>query len=439
MLQGRLYRRSAESVGHDEGSPVDLDRSVPALMVRLGRSPLHHGTLGAIRTLGRLGVPVYATLEDRFNPAGLSRYLREGFVWPTTGCESPAELVDGLRAIGAKLDQRLGRPVIAIATGDHAALILAEHAEELQEYFLLPRVASGLPRRLASKLGLQELCRAHGVPTPRTVQPASADELVSTAEEFGYPLVLKNPEPWRCRSGPTLQGTTIVRSRKGLGSLMAQWSTMPPIAVQEYLPEERCQDWIVHAYCAENGKCLVDFTGVKLRSMPRDAGPTAFAYTVRNETLATLATGFCQRIGFCGIADLDWRFDELDGAYKLLDFNPRMGAQFRLFETESGLDVVRAMHLDLTRRRVPASPQVEGRRIIVENLDALAAVSYRRNGGTRPAPVARTGTELAWLALDDPLPALVMAARVVGPATARRMRRMTMRSGERHHREAPGE
>lgn len=433
MVLGRLHLHSRELAnGHASGkTTVDLDRSVPALMVRLGRSPLHHGTLGAIRTLGRLGVPVYAVLEDRFNPAGHSRYLRDGFVWPTTGCERPSDLVDGLRAIGAELDRRLGRPVIALATGDHAAIILAEHAEALREYFLVPEVSPGLPRMLASKLGLQDLCRTNGVPTPLTLEAASPNELVSIAEEFGYPLVVKNPEPWKCVSGSALSGTTVVRSRESLATLMAGWAAMPPIAVQEYLPEERCQDWIVHAYCDENGRCLVDFTGMKLRSMPREAGPTAFACTVRNEILAGLASDFCQRIGFCGIADLDWRFDELDGSYKLLDFNPRMGAQFRLFETESGVDVVRAMHLHLTDRPVPAGKQVDGRRIIVENLDAMATVTYRRNGGTRPAPVARTSTELAWLALDDPLPAVLMTARVVGPAAAQRLRKMATLRGHR--------
>ena len=438
-MQGGRHRRSAKPAGHHRERPApDLDRALPALMVRLGRSPLHHGSVGAIRTLGRLGVPTYALLEDRFNPSGVSRYLREGFVRPSTGCEPAAELVERLLAIGEDLDRRLGRPVVAIATGDLAAIVLAEHAVELQEYFLLPKVPPGLPRALASKIGLQDLCRAHGVATPLTFQPQTPTELLSAVEEFDYPLVLKNPEPWKCVPGPALGGTTIVRSRGELDALMAVWPSMPPIAVQEYLPDKHCQDWIVHAYCDENANFLVDFTGVKLRSMPRDAGPTAFACTVRNEELATLSGDFCRRIGFRGIVDLDWRYDELDGTYNLLDFNPRMGAQFRLFETESGLDVVRAMHLHMSRRPVPPSPQVDGRRIVVENLDAMATVAYRRNGGSRPAPVPRTSTELAWLAFDDPLPALVMTARVVGPAAARRMRKMTVRSGDRGHGEGGG-
>jgi D-aspartate ligase len=68
----------------------------------------------------------------------------------------------------------------------------------------------------------------------------------------------------------------------------------------------------------------------------------------------------------------------------------------------------------------------------------MATVTYRRNGGTRPAPVARTGTELAWLALDDPLPAVLMTARVVGPAAAQRLRKMATPRGHRGRGEGAG-
>ena len=80
---------------------------------------------------------------------------------------------------------------------------------------------------------------------------------------------------------------------------------------------------------------------------------TACAYTASNPQLAALATRLCERVGYCGIADLDFRYDRRDGRYKLVDFNPRTGAQFRLFENAAGVDVVRALHLDLTGRPVP--------------------------------------------------------------------------------------
>ncbi|MFD8421460.1 ATP-grasp domain-containing protein [Streptomyces sp. NPDC059466] len=392
--------------------PVDADRDVPGLIVKFGDYPLHHGGVGAIRSLGRLGIPMYAITEDRYTPAAASRYLRRAFVWPTTGTEQPERLVGGLLRIG----RRIGRPTVLVPTDEEAAVLIAEHQEELAERFLFPRVDAELPRRLASKQGLHELCVEHGIPSPAAVFPQSYEEIERFAASARFPLVAKNREAFVRRSRPAVNGTTRIATREGLLALARDWGGNPGVILQEYLPREEAEDWIVHAYFDADSTPLAMFTGVKVRSWPPHAGMTANAYVVDNPELADLAARFIKQIGFSGVIDLDLRFDRRDGQYKLLDFNPRMGAQFRLFENESGIDVVRAMHLDLTGRTVPEGEQRAGHRYIVENIDLPALLAYRRSGYTTPhAPTRASGTELAWLAGDDLRPFFTMLARFVRP------------------------
>ncbi|MFE2513874.1 carboxylate--amine ligase [Streptomyces mirabilis] len=392
--------------------PVDADRNVPGLIVKFGDYPLHHGGVGAIRSLGRLGIPMYAITEDRYTPAAASRYLRRAYVWPTTGTEEPERLVEGLLRIGA----RIGRPTVLVPTDEEAAVLIAEHQEELGERFLFPRVDAKLPRRLASKQGLHELCVEHGIPSPAAAFPQSYEEIVAFAESARFPIVAKNREAFVRRSQPAVNGTTRIATREALLSLARDWGDQPGVILQEYLPREEAEDWIVHAYFDADSTPLAMFTGVKVRSWPPHAGMTANAYVVDNPELADLAARFIKQIGFSGVIDLDLRFDRRDGQYKLLDFNPRMGAQFRLFENESGIDVVRAMHLDLTGRTVPEGEQRAGHRYIVENIDLPALLAYRRSGYTTPhAPTRASGTELAWLAGDDLRPFFTMLARFVRP------------------------
>jgi predicted ATP-grasp superfamily ATP-dependent carboligase len=196
------------------------------------------------------------------------------------------------------------------------------------------------------------------------------------------------------------------------------------VLVQEYLPHEETTDWTSQICCDSASDPVVVFTGVKVRSWPPRAGVTTFAYTARNPELAELTTEFCRAIGYAGIASLDWRLDRRDGRYKLLDFNPRVGAQFRLFETDRGVDLVRALHLSLTGRTGDVGRQVDGRRLVVEHLDGPAVLAYGADRGRAPAGGR---LELAWLAADDPVPALVAAARLAGPATARLLRMATRR------------
>lgn len=391
---------------------LEVDRSVPGLVLKIGNYPLHHGGVGAIRSLGRLGVPMYAVTEDRYTPAAASRYLTRAFVWPTTGLERPESLVEGLLAIG----RRIGRPAVLFPTDEEAAVLVAEHAAALRERFLLPRVPAALPRRLASKQGLYELCLAHGVPAPHTASPdslAGVEEFAATAR---FPVVAKNREAFERRRAPAVPGTTRIAGPQELLALSRAWGERPGVILQEYLPRETAEDWIVHAYVDAGSTPRALFTGVKVRSWPPHAGMTACAYIVPNPELAELTTVFIKQIGFSGIVDLDWRYDRRDGRYKLLDFNPRMGAQFRLFENEAGVDVVRAQHLDLTGRHVPVAQQLNGRRFLVENIDMVALLAYRRSGATTPhAPRRATHTELAWLASDDIKPFLTMLARLVRP------------------------
>lgn len=400
--------------GH--GTRLPADDSVPALVLKIGQYPVHSGGVAVIRTLGRLGVPVYAITEPGLPPAASSRYLAGRFAWRVTGREDQATLVPALREAG----ERIGRRSVLVAIDDEAAVLIAEHAAELSCHFLLPDVPASLPRRLASKTGLFELCREHGIPAPWSVTPASACEVAEFAATAQFPVVIKNAEPWQRRAQPVVPGTTVLREKADLLALASRLEQgqprSPGLIMQEYIPREHAQDWVTHLYADAGADCPALFTGMKIRSWPPDAGVTACGYAVLNPHVAELAERLCKEVGYSGIADLDWRLDLRDGQYKLVDFNPRTGNQFRLFENESGVDVVRALHLDLTGRPVPRGRQVESKRLIVEHADVPARVAYRlRGAGGQPAPAS---TEYAWLARDDMLPFLVMVWHSLRPAAS---------------------
>ena len=419
--------RTGSRVVRPNGLNLDIDTSIPALILKVGQYPLHVGGLGAIRTLGRLGVPVYTISEPGLTPAVASRYCTGRFVRRTTVHEPEDVLVADLRSVGTQL----GRRSVIVPTDDEAAVLAAEHAAELSDLFLLPSVPAGLPRRLASKPGLAELCRQHDIPCPASVTPAGLDELKAFAATATFPVVIKNAEPWERRRRPVVPYTMVVRSRDELLAIVSRspWGSgrryqdrSAGLILQEFIPDECSRDWGTDLYCTADASSTLVLTGLKVRTWPPVAGATSCGYSVLNPEVAALAERFCKEIGFSGIADLDWRLDLRDGQYKLVDFNPRLGSRFRLSETESGVDVVRAMHLDLTGREVPRAPQIEGKRIVLEHVDVPARITYRLLAGRAghpgphrpPEPVPdRAGqgpatTEFAWMAADDPLPFLVM-------------------------------
>ena len=392
-----------------QAAPLASDATVPVLVLAVDHLVLHYGFVGIIRSLGRMGVPVYGVVKDRFTPAAFSRYLTGAFVWPGLGPDAE-RFLEGMAVIGQKLNRR----AIVIPTDDVAAIFLAEQAANLQRWFLLPHQPATLPRTLANKRELYLLCQRIGVPCPEAVFPSSKAEVRKFVEHAVFPVVVKVAESWLLPFGT--RTTSIVRTAAELYAFCrsAEGPGGPNLIFQEYIAPG--EDWCYGGYCNTGSDSCVGFTGRKLRSYPVFAGPTTLGKAVVNDTLREQAQALLQAISYSGVMDLDYRLDKRDGQYKLVDFNPRIGAQFRLFEDGAGLDVARALYLDLTGRCVPRSGPLSGRTFVVEFHDLAASLGYFRQGALTFQKWRRSlkgRREWAWSCRDDPLPFLVMCIRLL--------------------------
>lgn len=408
--------------------PPDLDPGLPVLLVRVvGNFPIHHGVVGVIRTLGRAGVPVYAVTEKGITPASTSRYLTGQVKLSSGGEPDQSALLDRLVEV---VDRLPARPLL-VCTDDEAAVLIAEGASALAGRAIFPAVPPDLPRQLASKRGLHEICRRLGVPTPATSCVSTGDELEATLANLALPVVVKQADSWSRLSRPVVTGSTVVRTAEDVGRLRAafdHWPEGSDVIVQEYLPDDDAEDWFVHGYCTASSSAARIFTGRKFWSWPARTGATAYARTESNEELERSVRDLCRRIGYCGIFDTDWRYDRRTGTYLLLDFNPRVGAQFRMFEDDGGVDVVRAMHLDLSGRALSPGCLVEGERFLAENLGLAARRYYREESQPPEIPGAPTRLRLAWFSLDDLRPVITMIVKQLAASVRFRLRALRSRS-----------
>ena len=82
-----------------------------------------------------------------------------------------------------------------------------------------------------------------------------------------------------------------------------------------------------------------------------------------------------------------------------------------MFEDDGGLDVVRAMHLDLSGRPLHCGRRLEGERFLVENLGIAARPYYRGEPKPLDIPDAPSRLRLAWFSPDDLKPLVTMAVQ----------------------------
>ncbi|MFJ9741722.1 ATP-grasp domain-containing protein [Streptomyces sp. NPDC101166] len=392
-----------------------LDTRVPAVLLRIDRNPFHHGTLGAVRSLGRAGADVHVVAEMTGSPIRKSRHVRRLHPPPAPGA-TPEEIATLLLRVAARIE----RPAVLIPMDDAGAVAVSRLRTELTPAYLLPQQPPTLPERVADKSELAQMCAAADVAHPCTFIPESAGQAVSAAWRLGFPLVAKWSRPWLLPTGSALRSTSVLRSSREVRELYLRGEEAGSrLLLQEFLPPGAGSDWFFHGYADRSGVMRAGGTGRKLSAWPRGAGLTAVGEWDTNGAVREQSERLAERLGYRGILDLDYRRCGTTGRYHLLDFNPRPGAQFRLFTDTAGLDVVRAQHLDLTHRPLPEGEARAGRAFVVENYAPLSAL--RR---------VRTDRELAWYAGDDAAAGRAMWALWCAHVTRRLWGRLR-RSGAR--------
>jgi len=375
------------------------DNSVAAVVLTLP-SP---GSLGIFRSLGRLGVKVYGVDADPGNPVFKSRYCADRILWdPKT--MSRQDTLRFLRDLAAHIG---GHPVLIPPASDATALLVGDCADELSQHFRLQVPQSALFRGLSDKQEMYVLAKKHGVPTAETTFPRSRQDVMDFLDSghASFPLMLKAKNRWphQQRTGARM---VIVASAKELLEKydLLEDPSAPNLMIQEYIPGGDDSVWMFDGYFNQHSECLIGITGRKLRQHPVYTGSASLGICLENEFVDRTTRAFMKAVGYKGILDLGFRFDSRDGQYKLLDVNPRLGATFRLFVADNGLDVVRALYLDVTGQPVlPAEPRW-GRKWLVEDNDVVSFHDYRKDGKITFCEWARSmhGVEEgAWFAADD--------------------------------------
>ena len=378
---------------------IDLDRSLSSFVFRVGRYVSDHGVLGAIRSLGSLGIRVHASACGRRSPADWSRYLTQRVPFPATA--DPGSLVRAFHATAAHLPDA---QVLVVPTDDLAAIFINEHGDQLPRQFITVTPRRGVAKLLVDKHRCAQALAECGVPAPpgHVVKgPVGPDDVAS----IELPVVLKRLARSVDAAGEWSASTLVVRTPKELTAAIEQIDAdRAHVLVQPYLEG---RDWLYHAYFDHDARPVFAHTAHKIVS-DGNGGATALAMTRGNDDVRGLLPRFAARLAYSGPMSADIR-ETRDGQLFVLDVNPRLGACFRLFTAVGGLDVLRAGHLHGSGRPIPAHNVPDGRRYLVEG----AAPPTQFDGVRRQATA--TSIERAWWDPGDPLPDLFR--KVIGLRT----------------------
>jgi len=373
--------------------------------------------LGAVRSLGRRGVPVRVVREQAEPLACVSRYVDASFAWPEDAEERVAFLCDL-----AERERLHGWALIP--TADETAALVARNHDVLGRHFTLTTPAWDVLRWAYDKRLTYALAERLDVECPRTVRPGDGERVA--ALDLSFPVVLK-PAVKESFNRLTAAKAWRVDSNEELVERYAEACALVPpetLMIQELVPGGGEGQFSFAALCLD-GEPLAWLTARRARQYPAEFGrASTYVETVDCAEIVDPSCRLLRWLRYTGLIELEFKRDSRDGRLKLLDMNPRLWGWHTLC-TRAGVDFPYLLWLLACRRPLPATCARPGIGWLRLTTDTPTAVKELARGRLRLGDYARSWwgpRERAIFAWDDPLPGLAelpLVAYVLGTRLVR--------------------
>lgn len=417
--------------------PFPPGADAPAVVLACLGAP--EGDLNAVRSLGEQGIRVIVVAEYEQPPSRHSRHCAQ-FLHVPDFSRHPQRLAKALLGIASEY----GTAPVVFPTADPDLQALLEVMPQLGERIRPALADAALVARLVDKARFDRLALEHALPVPRTLlieRMAQIEDIVAGAIDF--PLIVKPAQPvaWQhpdVEPAVARAKAIVVETPQRLREIARMLAPHGfHIIAQEYVPGGDAEHFTVDVYIGPDGAVRASSCGRKLRHDPPHVGSGSYCENLRLPELETLAAEVLTRIGYRGVANLDFKRHELTGEYKLLEINPRL-SQWHILTTRCGLNLPAMAWRDACG--LPAAglpPRRTGLRYINEKNDFRASRQYVREGELSWArylgSLLRPGTVRQLAPVDDLGPAL----RLTGAWFATKLGRLMRLGGTRRGRPAP--
>jgi D-aspartate ligase len=359
--------------------------------------------LGIVRSLGRRNVPV-CVIDDERSISRFSRYA--------THAVRVRDLRDEQTTVQTVLEvsRTLGlEGWVLYPTREETVAALSRHRARLAEELRVPTPEWDVVRWAWDKRKTYERGEELGIPVPRTWYPRSVAELAQVDGEPPFAIKPAIKEHFVYATGDKAWRAD---SREELEARFTEASKLVPdgeVMVQELIPGDGRHQF---AYCAffRDGEAVGQMVARRRRQHPPEFGrASTFVETVDEPELVKLSERFLRSIGYYGLVELEYKLDDRDGRFKLLDVNARTWGYHSLGQ-KAGVDFPYLLYADQVSRPLDACRTREGVRWVRLATDLPTGLVEIARGRLKLRDyirsLRRADTE-AVFSRDDPMPGVV--------------------------------
>lgn len=273
--------------------------------------------LGAVRSLGPLGIPAYVCCapDDVSASSRWSRHLGEALPDFTP----PEQLAEFLEALPFER-------MVLLPCSDHWAETVAALPEALRDRF--PSFVSPLPvlRQLNDKEAFAGLVRVLDVPHPQTHFVHAIEDLdgVDLSSGTQYFLKARSSQKFIARTGVKAY---MVSSPEEVRSRVAELSAAGlGVVLQEYVPGPATNHYFVDGFADGKGEILARFARQRQRMHPPHFGNSTFLRSVSLDSVPDIVETVDRLIRGCGlrgIFSVELKRDDRTGIARVIEVNAR--------------------------------------------------------------------------------------------------------------------
>ena len=272
----------------------------------------YENALAIVRCLGKINnIEVTTVGYYRFSVSFFSKFCKRKFV--VTNPENSEEMF--LKELLKILkDEKYD---LLIPVGSRTNKICVTNQKELGKYTKLIVPSPEAFDIAINKVESCKLANKMGVGCPGYWQPESMDDLPNIPIEF--PLVVKAPLEMGLKA--VKYAYSKAELEKVVDNVYNRYKT-------EHIQLPLIQELIVgelHSFFAyyESGVCKAYFMHRRIREFPIKGGSSVCAESIYDEALLKAGKALLDKLSWNGVAMIEFKKDERDGIYKLIEINPK--------------------------------------------------------------------------------------------------------------------
>jgi len=298
--------------------------------------------LGIIRSLGGKDISILALDHNPYAIGFHSKFVSESIVCPNP-LHSEFKLTESLMDIGKRVD---GIKILFPAKDSYVTAI-AKSRNKLEPYYKIPFSGWDVTEHMVDKERQYRKAAEHGIPMPDTFYPREEKDIGSLSEDIKFPLILK---PAYSEAFFIRYGIKAVKCNSGK-ELMEKFKKYTAdgfrMIVQKFIEGDASQLYEFQSYINNKGEATATFVGRKLEQYLPDLGTGTHFVSVKNPRIVDVGLQVLKIFAYHGISFVEFKLDQEDGEYKLIEINPRTTHSNSL-SSECGVNIPYAAYEDVT-------------------------------------------------------------------------------------------